>query len=144
MHLLLNHIWNNTLYQILLHLLLHHLLHLLLSSSSSQFLHFCEQETCSMRKSRLFGYFRDPNIMRWYWMTSLSHYIHLNSVSMSRTLRHSRFQYLCFLQCDTDSNIRMHLNLNHIRRETISQILILHLLHLPHLLLLTILWARKM
>ena len=53
----------------------------------------------------LFAFFHDRNILRWYWMTSLWDYIHLNSVSMSRTLRHSRFQYLCFLQCDTDSNI---------------------------------------
>ena len=71
--------------------------------------HLCEREMDRMVESRLFSHFREWK-SRWYWMTSLWDYIHLNSVSLSRTLRHSRFQYWCFLQPDTDGIIRIHLH----------------------------------
>ena len=69
----------------------------------------CKQEMDRMIESRLFSQFTEWK-SRWYWMTSLWDYIHLNSVSLSRTLRHSRFQYWCFLQRDTDGIIRIHLH----------------------------------
>ena len=95
-----------------------------------------------MIKSRLLSQFRDTNVQRLYWMTSLWDYIHLNSVSLSQTLCHSQSQYWCFLQNGTNGIMRMHWHLNHVWDKTIFHIISLNLLLLyVHLLLLIGLWV---